>query len=177
MPVVLNAYNDRSNGYVHTLPFRQEIEVPQIKGDILSAHYTSWMQAVVPHELVHAVQAQAGGRFGIGSVVNWIAPDLARSMNFALPPGLNEGAAVYYESRVQSHAGRLNDARFQMKIKAALASPRPWSLSQLLEAPAYAGREIAIILAEQIFLHGRQSAIAVHSLAGCVSGFGKCPSD
>ena len=137
MPVVLNAYNDRSNGYVHTLPFRQEIELPHIRGDLLSAHHTSWMQAVVPHELVHAVQAQAGGRFGIGTMVDWVAPDLARSINLALPAGLNEGAAVYYESQVQAHAGRLNDARFQMKMKAALEAPRPWSMAQLFEAPAY----------------------------------------
>lgn len=137
MPVVLNAYNDRSNGYVHTLPFRQEIELPHIRGDLLSAHHTSWMQAVVPHELLHAVQAQAGGRFGVGTMVDWVAPDLARSINLALPSGLNEGAAVYYESQVQAHAGRLNDARFQMKMKAALDALRPWSMVQLFEAPAY----------------------------------------
>ena len=137
MPVVLNAYNDRSNGYVHTLPFRQEIEVPHIRGDILSPHYSSWMKAVVPHELVHAVQAQSGGQFGVGTVLNWIAPDLARSTNMALPPGLNEGAAVYYESQVQPNAGRLHDSRFQMKMKAALEASKPWSLAQLFEAPAY----------------------------------------
>ena len=137
MPVVLNAYNDRSNGYVHTLPFRQEIEIPQIKGDLLSAHYTSWMQAVVPHELVHAVQAQAGGRFGIGTIVDWVAPDLARSINLALPSGLNEGAAVYYESRVEANAGRLNDARFRMKMEAAGEASQSWSVAQMFEAPAY----------------------------------------
>ncbi len=137
MPVVLNAYNDRSNGLVTTLPFRQEIETAGIQGSRLSARYTSWMQAVAPHELVHAAQADAGGEFGVGTVLRWVSPDLARSLNLGLPPGLSEGAAVYYESSLEEGAGRLNFAQFQMKIRAAMASGRPWTLAQMLEAPAY----------------------------------------
>ena len=137
MPVVLNAYNDRSNGYVNTLPFRQEIEAPGIKGQRLSARYTSWMQAVVPHELVHAVQANSHAGFGVGALLRRISPDLAHSLNLGLPPGLSEGAAVYYESSVQEGAGRLNFSLFQMQFRAAMASPRPWSVAQLLEVPAY----------------------------------------
>ena len=137
MPVVLNAFSDRAGGYVHTLPFRQEVETAHIKASRLSAHHTSWMQAVLPHELVHAVQGEADGAFGLGTLVRRIAPDVARSMNLGLPPGLNEGVAVYYESNVHPRAGRLNDARFQMQFYAAVLSERPWSLAQLFEAPVY----------------------------------------
>ena len=137
MPVVLNAFNDRSNGLVATLPFRQEIETAPITGHRLSARYLSWMQAVVPHELVHATQAHSNAGFGIGSLLRLLSPDLARSLNLGLPPGLNEGAAVYHESTVQRGAGRLNFSLFQMQFRAAMASARPWSLAQLFEVPAY----------------------------------------
>ena len=105
MPVILNAYNDRSNGFVTTLPFRQEIETSSIKGQRLSARYTSWMQAVVPHELVHATHANSHAGFGVGSLLRLVSPDLARSLNLGLPPGLSEGAAVYHESTVQEGCG------------------------------------------------------------------------
>ena len=137
MPVILNAYNDRSNGFVTTLPFRQEIESSSIKGQRLSARYTSWMQAVVPHELVHATQAHSHAGFGIGGLLRLVSPDLARSLNLGLPPGLSEGAAVYHESTVQEGAGRLNFSLFQMQFRAAMSSKRPWSLAQILELPAY----------------------------------------
>ncbi len=137
MPVVLNAFNDRSNGLVSTLPFRQEIEAAGITANRLSARYTSWMQAVVPHELVHAAQAHSDAGFGVGSLLRLLSPDLARSLNLGLPPGLNEGAAVYHESTVQAGAGRLNYSLFQMKFRAAMASGKPWSLAQILEFPAY----------------------------------------
>ena len=136
MPVVLNAFNDRSNGYVHALPFRQEIDVPHLKGSRIGTRSRSWMETVVSHETVHAVQAQAVARFGIGTLVNLVAPDIARSINLGLPPGLNEGVAVYHES---AHgAGRLNDARFQMHFRAAADSERPWTLAQMLDFSAHA---------------------------------------
>ena len=137
MPVVLNAYNDRSNGFVATLPFRQEIESAGILGSRLSGRYLSWMQAVVPHELVHATHAQSDAGFGVGQLLRFISPDLARSLNLGLPPGLSEGAAVYYESTVQEGAGRLNFSLFQMKYRAAMASDTPWTLAQVLDSPAY----------------------------------------
>ena len=138
MSVILNNANDRSNGYVHTHPFRQEIEVPHIKGGRLGPNFSSWIEAVATHELVHASQGQAGGPWGLGKLVHWFAPDAARTFNLSLPPGLNEGAAVYLESQGGHRTGRLNDARFQMQYRAAMASERPWSLSQLFETPRYA---------------------------------------
>ena len=137
MPVVINQFNDRSNGFVSAFPFRQEIEDIGIKGSRLSASYSSWMWAVAPHELVHAVQAQSGTGFGVGEVMRWFAPDLARSFNLTIPLGMTEGAAVYHESRVQEGAGRLNFSLFQMQFRAAMLSERPWSLAQMLEAPAF----------------------------------------
>ena len=137
MPVILNNSSDQSNGYVHTHPFRQEIEVPHIKGSRLGTRFNSWIEAVAMHELVHATQAHADGPWGLGKVIYWFAPDVARTLNLSLPPGLNEGAAVYFESTQTNGAGRLNDARFQMQYQAAAASERPWSLSQLMESSRY----------------------------------------
>ncbi len=137
MPVILNNSNDRANGYVHTHPFRQEIEVPHIKGNRIGTRSDSWIEAVATHELVHATQAQASGPWGLGKVLHWFAPDAARALNLSLPPGLNEGAAVYFENRGTHGAGRLNDARFQMQYRAAAESEHPWSLSQLFESSRY----------------------------------------
>ena len=137
MPVVVNQFNDRSNGFVSPFPFRQEIEGIGIKGSRLSARYSSWMWAVAPHELVHAAQAQAGTGFGVGEVIRWFSPDLTRSLNLTLPLGITEGAAVYHESRVQEGAGRLNFSLFQMQFRAAMLSKHSWSLAQMLEAPAF----------------------------------------
>ena len=137
MPVILNNSSDRSNGYVHTHPFRQEIEVPHIKGNRLGTRSSSWIEAIATHELVHAAQAQAGGARGLGKVMRWFAPDLARTFNMAMPPGLVEGAAIYLESSDKNGAGRLHDARFQMQYRAAAVSENPWSISQLMERSQY----------------------------------------
>ena len=137
MPVILNNSSDQSNGYVHTHPFRQEIEVPHIKGSRLGARHHSWVEIVAKHELVHAAQAQAGGGWGLGELLHWFAPDFARILNLSLPSGLNEGAAVYFESTGTHQPGRLNDARFQMQYRAMAASEHPWSLSQMMERPQY----------------------------------------
>jgi len=135
MPVILNNSSDRSNGYVHTHPFRQEIEVSHIKGNRLGTRSNSWIETVATHELVHAAQGQASGPGGLGRMIHWFAPDAARALNLSLPSGLNEGAAVYFEST--DGTGRLNDARFQMQYRAAADSERPWSLSQIMERSRY----------------------------------------
>jgi hypothetical protein len=48
-----------------------------------------------------------------------------------------EGVAVYRESRVEEGAGRLNSSLFTMKMRAAMLSDDPWSLTQMLEPPTY----------------------------------------
>jgi len=136
MPLILNNFNDLSNGYVSTHPFRQEIEIPHLKGSSLGIGYHSWIDLVATHELIHAVQANADSPLGFGSITRWIAPDNARIINLLLPIGLTEGAAVYTESK-DMRSGRLNDPRFLMLYRAAATSKRPWSLSQLMEHPGY----------------------------------------
>ena len=137
MPVVINDYNDRSNGFVHPFPFRQEIEAPSIKSAPLVARSSSWPALVAPHELVHAAHAEVHGGIGVSSLLRPFAPDISRSINLLAPKGLIEGVAVYRESQLEPGAGRLNAPLFQMKMKAALLSDDPWSLSQMLQAPAY----------------------------------------
>lgn len=137
MPVVLNGFNDLSNGYVTVLPFKQEIEAISIKGNRLSAGFPSWMHAVAPHELVHAAHAEVGGGFGVGQIMRWFSPDVARGLNFLTPRGVSEGIAVHHESSIYPGAGRLNFSLFQMQFRAAMAAEKPWSLAQLLEAPRY----------------------------------------
>ncbi len=124
MPIVINQFNDQSNGFVTPFPFKQEIESIGIKGSRLSARYSSWMWAVAPHELVHAVHAQVGTGFGLGAVMRWFAPDVTRSFNLWMPVGITEGAAVYHESRVQEGAGRLQFSLFQMQFRAAMMARR-----------------------------------------------------
>jgi len=137
MPVVINNYNDRSNGFVHPFPFRQEIETPSLKSAPLVARSSSWPALVAPHELVHAAHAEVQPRFGVGGLLRPFAPDMARTLNLLGPSGLIEGVAVYRESQIEPGAGRLNAPLFRMKMKAAMLSDDPWTLTQMLEAPAY----------------------------------------
>ncbi len=135
MPVVLNRFNDRANGFVSPLPFRQEIEAVSIKGNRLSPRFRSWIETVAPHELVHAVHADYRNGFGVVGLTRWFAPDLARSLNLTIPAGIAEGAAVLFESSLEPGAGRLNHSLFTMEFRAAMLSHRPWSLTQMLERP------------------------------------------
>lgn len=137
MPVVINDFNDRSNGFVQTFPFQQEIEAPSIKSPPLVARASSWPSVVAPHELVHAAHAEVEGGVGIGGLIRPFAPDLVRQVNLLAPRGLVEGGAVYRESHLEPGAGRLNAPLFQMKMKASMMSDDPWSLTQMLEPPAY----------------------------------------
>ncbi len=137
MPVVLNHFTDLANGFVSPLPFRQEIEAVNLRGKSLSPRFHSWLETVAPHELVHAAHAEAGDGFGVGWLLRRLGPDLARSLNLSGPRGINEGAAVWLESRIRPGAGRLNYSLFEMEFRAAMLSDRPWSLVQMLEAPEY----------------------------------------
>lgn len=137
MPVVLNRFNDRSNGYVTPFPFRQEVEAVPIRSQPLSPRPATWLWAVLPHELTHAVHAESGPGFGIGGVIRPFAPDLSRAVHFGAPAGFAEGAAVFLESTIRPGWGRLNHARFDMEFRAAMLSRRPWSLTQLLEPSSY----------------------------------------
>lgn len=141
MPLVLNAYNDRSNGFVSPLPYRIEVEGAAIQGKTLSPGHASWLDQVMPHELTHALHAQVHPRLGIGGLLGLAAPDWARALNFTAPPGFIEGLAVYLESQPQPqhpvHAGRLNYGYRNMEFRAAMGPGRAWRLAQIMDPPAY----------------------------------------
>ena len=137
MPVVINNFNDRSNGFVNAVPFRQEIEAPSIKSAPLVARAASWPALVAPHEAVHAAHAEVDGTVGLGSLLRPFAPDVVRSMNLLAPRGFIEGVAVYRESRLGSDMGRLNAPLFRMKMEAAMVSDDPWGLTEMFEPPAH----------------------------------------
>ena len=137
MPVVVDGFSDRSNGFVTPFPFKQEIEAPSIRDDAVVARSSSWPALVGPHELVHALHGEINAGFGVGSVLRTFAPDAARATNLTAPRGLVEGIAVYRESRYEEGAGRLNATLFTMKMRAAMLSDDPWSLTQMLEPPRY----------------------------------------
>ena len=137
MPVIVNGYNDRSNGFVSPFPFRQEIEAPSIKSNALTVPFPSWPAAVAPHELVHAAHANVDAGIGVGGAIRWLGPDWSRVINLVAPSGLIEGAAVYRESQLYPRAGRLNAPLATMTFRAAMLSEDPWSMTQMLEAPTY----------------------------------------
>ncbi len=140
-PLILNAYNDRSNGFVSPVPYRIEVEGTAIQGKALSPGHVSWIDQVMPHELTHALHAQIRPRFGIGAALGLAAPDWARALNFSAPPGFIEGLAVYLESQPQAHhpvhAGRLNYGYRNMQYRAAMGAARPWRLAQIMDPPVY----------------------------------------
>jgi len=136
MPVVINDFNDRSNGYVVPAPFKQELEAPSIKTDAVGPRARSWPALVGPHELVHATHAEVQPTIGVGGLLRLFSPDAARGLNLLAPRGLTEGVAVYRETQY-GRGGRLANPLFTMKMKAAMLSDDPWSLTQMLEPPAY----------------------------------------
>ena len=137
MPIVLNGYNDRANGFVRPLPFKQEIEIPSTRTPPLTARYASWFEAVGPHELTHALQAEYRGGFGAGRVIDWFAPDVTRALNLSAPRGWVEGAAVYRESQNGRGAGRLRLPAALMPYRAAMGSDNPWKMAHALHPPRY----------------------------------------
>ncbi len=137
LPVVLNAYNDVSNGFVSAFPFKTEIELPTLRSASLIAGFDTWTGVVGPHELVHAMHGDVQAPFGVGRVLGWMGNDLERVVNLSVPRGWTEGVAVFRESRINEGAGRLTAPRFTMRYRAAMDSDEPWSLSEMMEPPAF----------------------------------------
>lgn len=139
-PVVLNAHNDRGNGFVTTLHFRSEIELPPLKGNALNPRTGGWMENVAPHELVHALHFSHIPPYSIAGFTGIFAPDAARSFHGAAPLGMIEGIAVFHESNVvYRRGGRGNYALFRNQSWANLsgAPAAQWSLAQHLMPAAY----------------------------------------
>jgi len=137
-PVLLNNYNDRSNGFVTSLHFRSEIDIHNFKGKSLNPRSGNWLETVEPHELIHATQFNNMGTFGLGTVLNLFSPDLARSIHGAIPAGIDEGLAVYHETEgVAPNGGRGNYPYFTNVFDSYYDSNsnEPWSMGQIVHRP------------------------------------------
>lgn len=133
-PVILNDYNDRSNGFVTPFHFRSEIELPPIKGKTLNPQTGNWLQNVGPHELVHALQFSNLGNYNLPRFVSLFSPDLARSFHGAIPAGMLEGIAVEHETKgITPHGGRGHYPLFTNQFNAVFKSDRRWSMGQLMQ--------------------------------------------
>lgn len=137
-PIILTNYNDWSNGFVSPIHFRSEMDLPPFKGKTINPKSGDWLNAVVPHELVHALQFNNMGNSGFTKIVSLFSPDLARSMHSAIPLGVLEGLAVYYESdQVTPGGGRGNYPYFTHQFNAVFDSPHRWSMGQLVHISTY----------------------------------------
>ena len=137
-PIILNNYNDRSNGFVTPYNFRSEIELPPIKGKSLNPRTGNWLANVGPHELVHALQFNNLGTYNFPRVVSLFSPDLARMFHAAIPMGMLEGIAVYHETEhITDYGGRGNYPVFTNQFDAAFNSNQRWSMGQLMQTSSY----------------------------------------
>jgi Tol biopolymer transport system component len=137
-PIILNSYNDRSNGFVTPYNFRSEIELPPIKGKSLNPQTGNWLTNVGPHELVHALQFNNLGEYNFPRLVSLFSPDLARMFHSAIPMGMLEGIAVYHETeQVIAHGGRGHYPYFTNQFDATFKSGQRWSMGQLMQTSGY----------------------------------------
>lgn len=133
-PIVLSNYNDLSNGFVTSFNFRSEFDLAPFKGKAINPRSGDWMEAVLPHELLHATHANVNNPISIGGLFRLLSPDVARSINFFPAVGVHEGLAVYLESnKVHTDGGRGNYTFFNNQFNSNLASTSPWSMAQTLQ--------------------------------------------
>jgi hypothetical protein len=136
-PVIINGYNDRSNGYVTSFNFRMEVEAPPIAGKVLNPRTGGHLENLMAHELVHALQfSERGANLGVSSFFYLFWPDGGRSMHGLMASGMVEGFAVYQESNLQTtQGGRGNYAPFTQRFNANFHSKNPWNMGQLVTPP------------------------------------------
>ncbi len=134
-PVILNDYNDRSNGYVSPILFRTEIEVSPIKGKNMSPRTGGWLETVLPHELVHAQHMNVMPAPGFSWAFSLLSPDIGRGLNTFAHSGFFEGIAVYHESSLGVDGGRGNLSSFLYEFDTnwrGEATSRRWGLGTAL---------------------------------------------
>lgn len=138
-PVVLSPYNDVTNGFVSSVNFRSEVDISPFKGKALNPQSGSWLETVLPHELLHANHANVTNPFSLASVFGLLGPDYRRSFNLFPPLGVHEGLAVYHESEngIRENSGRSNYTYFQNQFNANLAGPNTWNMGQTLITSDY----------------------------------------
>lgn len=131
IPVVINTWNDLSNGYVSPFHFRIEVELPPILGKSLNQGNGDWLTYVMAHELVHASHGAVKPSFSLYGLLNLVSPDLYRATNFSAPSGHIEGIAVHHESdSLVSETGRGYYADFVNQFHAVELSD-PWTMGQI----------------------------------------------
>src|SRR6056297_975229 len=137
-PVILNNYNDLSNGYVTSINFRSEIELPSIRGKGMNPQSGDWLETVLPHELVHAAHFNIqmplkDKKVSISNFISLFSPDLARTIHGFPPYGLHEGLAVYYETESVAPMGGRGNYTFTMnRFNSNFAGPNRWNMGQTL---------------------------------------------
>ena len=172
MPLILNNYNARSNGFVTSLNFRMEVDMVPAKGKSLNPRTGGWFENVLPHEMIHAHNFEIAPEDRIVSLFKPFAPDLIRSIHGAAPSGLLEGIAVYHETKsVAEHGGRGNYPFFTNRFNAVFTSNDRWSLEQMTFVPSVArpfnrfyigGYEFTDWLQEEHGEHAATDAIRWH---------------
>jgi len=136
-PVILNPENDRSNGFVSPFNFRSEIEIAPFLGKTLSPQSGTWLETVLPHEMVHALHFSVNNP-SIVWPLGLFSPDARRSVHSATPFGFIEGIAVEHEShRVLDNAGRGNYPYFNNQFHSMQGVDEPWSMGQLVHTTTY----------------------------------------
>jgi len=157
LPVILNNYNDRSNGFVTTLNFRMEAQMTPIKGKSLNPRTGGWLENVLPHELVHAMHFEITPK---GTLFRWLkpfSPDGIRSIHAAAPSGILEGVAVDYETHgVAENGGRGQYPYFSNQFKSVFQSGQPWSLPQMTFIPTVSRPGVRQYMGGYEFIHWLQ---------------------
>ncbi|MFB6095613.1 MAG: TolB family protein, partial [Halodesulfurarchaeum sp.] len=136
LPVVVDPFSDRANGFVAPTNFRSVLFTPHPTSEF-GAKFDSWAQAVAPHELVHAMHFEIDSGVGLGGLVGLFSEDLSRGLHNVQPDGWAEGMAVYRESQMTPGAGRLNAPLATMKYRASLTSGDPWSVGEVMYSGLY----------------------------------------
>jgi len=135
-PVILNTESDIANGFVTPLNFRSEVEITPSRGKSMNPRSGDWLNLVLPHELVHALQMSVNPG-GVTWLAGLFSPDLRRSIHTAAPVGVFEGVAVHYESHGPGMTGgRGAHPFFINRFRQDLLSGSPWSMGQLFHRSA-----------------------------------------
>ncbi|MEX0593546.1 MAG: hypothetical protein WD115_02130 [Balneolaceae bacterium] len=136
-PLILNAVNDQNNGFVSPVHFRSEIYLSPRRGLAFHPRSSSWLDQVIPHELVHALHYNHHAP----GVIRWLrpfSPDLVRSLHATAPSGMFEGIAVWAETEtLPDVTGRGVHSLFLSPFLDALRADRPWGMGQLVHPSRY----------------------------------------
>lgn len=131
-PFILNPENDLSNGFVSPLNFRSEVELSPSIGKSMNPQTGSWLEHVVPHELVHVLHFSVNPH-SFTRYLGLFSPDIRRSVHSAAPLGVFEGIAVHHESHgTIPNSGRGNHPYFRNQFNSLIETRHEWSMGQLL---------------------------------------------